>query len=256
MIPYNCPRCGVENEDNSHFCKTCSYNTEFIFIENPACPQCYTSYPKGTHFCEYDGSKLISQNELHPQCSHCGKQYDPNTMYCPEDGTLLIKNVNQAFNNLQILKNSNGTIPRASSGNRFLAFLLDGLISLGLSIPAIIFFFLGLSKLNGYNREYALVFFCLAFLLYLLPLSYSLIKDGLGKGQSFGKKAVGLMVIDIEKNCPCSYGKSCFRNIIMTLVNMIPFVGWLIEPIMVLATEDGRRLGDKAANTQVIDVQK
>jgi len=37
------------------------------------------------------------------------------------------------------------------------------------------------------------------------------------------------------------------------LVAIIPFVGWLIEPNMVLATEDGRKLGDKAANTQVID---
>lgn len=63
------------------------------------------------------------------------------------------------------------------------------------------------------------------------------------------------MVIDLDRNSPCKFGKSCFRNIIMMLVNIIPFVGWLIEPIMVIATEDGRRLGDRVANTQVIDVQ-
>ena len=61
------------------------------------------------------------------------------------------------------------------------------------------------------------------------------------------------MVVNLDNNTPCDKGKSFFRNFISGLVAIIPFVGWLIEPIMVLATEDGRKLGDKAANTQVID---
>jgi uncharacterized RDD family membrane protein YckC len=89
--------------------------------------------------------------------------------------------------------------------------------------------------------------------LYFVPLVYAFIKDGLGEGQSWGKKAVGLMVVYLPNNSACSKGQSSLRCLIGSLLGIIPFIGWLIEPIMVLATEDGRRLADKVANTQVID---
>ncbi|MDD4118812.1 MAG: RDD family protein [Kiritimatiellae bacterium] len=104
-----------------------------------------------------------------------------------------------------------------------------------------------------YNSEEAIPLFIMAGFLYLIPLSYNFIKDGLGNGQSWGKKAVGLMVIHLSDKTPCSFGQSFLRNLILVLLGIIPIVGWLIEPIIVLASEDGRRLGDKAANTQVIE---
>jgi hypothetical protein len=96
-------------------------------------------------------------------------------------------------------------------------------------------------------------FFFLGFLFSIIPLIYNSIKDGLGQGQSWGKKKLDLMVVNLDNNTPCDKKKSFFRNFISGLVFIIPFVGWLIESIMVLVTEDGRKLGDKAANTQVID---
>jgi|TARA_B100001971_G_C18086690_1_gene481302 uncharacterized RDD family membrane protein YckC len=87
-------------------------------------------------------------------------------------------------------------------------------------------------------------------------LTYNFIKDGLGKGQSWGKKAVGLMVIHLSDKTPCSLSQSLLRNLIMILLGIIPFIGWLIEPIIVLSTKDGRRLGDRAANTQVVEIKK
>jgi len=87
-------------------------------------------------------------------------------------------------------------------------------------------------------------------------LTYNFIKDGIGKGQSYGKRAAGLMVVDLKDNTPCSKGKSALRNLIWTALNMIPYIGWLIEPIVVLANDKGRRLGDLAANTQVITVKE
>ena len=139
-------------------------------------------------------------------------------------------------------------------GNRFLAALLDGLIGLGLSIPTLIFFALGIAKTESNNDEdEAVGFFLIAFLFYMIPLVYFITKDGLGQGQSWGKRALGLMVLNLENNTPCDKRKSFLRNFISGLIGIIPFVGWLIEPIMVLATEDGRKLGDKAAKTQVID---
>jgi uncharacterized RDD family membrane protein YckC len=49
-------------------------------------------------------------------------------------------------------------------------------------------------------------------------------------------------------------GQSAIRALIWCVVNLVPVVGWLIEPIMAIADENGRRLGDRAAGTQVIPV--
>ncbi len=106
---------------------------------------------------------------------------------------------------------------------------------------------------SSYDQDEAIGLFFIAALFYIIPLVYNFIKDGLGQGQSWGKRAINLMVVNLDNNSPCDKGKSFFRNFISGLVAIIPFVGWLIEPIMVLATEDGRKLDDKAANTQVID---
>jgi uncharacterized RDD family membrane protein YckC len=34
---------------------------------------------------------------------------------------------------------------------------------------------------------------------------------------------------------------------------VIPYVGWLVDLLMVIITVDGRKIGDLAAGTQVID---
>ncbi len=86
------------------------------------------------------------------------------------------------------------------------------------------------------------------------PLTYSLIKDGMGQGQSWGKKNMYLMAVDLAYNRPCSIGKSMLRNLISGLPGAIPFVGWPIEPIIVLCASDGCKPGDLAANTQVIHI--
>lgn len=258
---YNCPKCGSEFKKDTKFCQTCGCNLELEFIENPVCPKCKTSYPTNTKFCVNDGSKLVRPQDLIPKCVLCNTAYSDDIKFCPKDGgevkIILTRHFSQQHYG-QIQSNqkfgTNQKYPKASLGNRFLASLLDGLISLGLSIPAIIFFVLGMAKLDSYySKDEAIGLFIIAFLFYLIPLTYNFIKDGLGQGQSLGKKALDIMVVNLDSNTPCNKGKSFFRNFISGLVTLIPFVGWLIEPIMVLATDDGRKLGDKAANTQVID---
>lgn len=85
---------------------------------------------------------------------------------------------------------------------------------------------------------------------------YLFAKDGLGRGQSWGKRAMDLMVVDIKTNKPCTKSKSLARNLIMTGLGLIPYIGWLIEPVAVLADDDGRRLGDKVAGTMVIQTNE
>ncbi|MFA8435412.1 MAG: RDD family protein [Marinifilaceae bacterium] len=141
---------------------------------------------------------------------------------------------------------------KANLGNRFLAFLIDGFVMLGLMIPAFLVFMIA----SGLRYRLGLVsifLYFIAVLLYLLPLLYSLLKDGMKNGQSIGKRILNIKVISLRDNSSCNYGKSAGRNAMMTLLNLIPLVGWIIEPILVLSENHGRRLGDKVADTMVVD---
>ncbi|HEY5405690.1 MAG TPA: RDD family protein [Ginsengibacter sp.] len=258
-MTFNCPKCGSEFIKGTKFCQTCGCNLELEFIENPICPKCKTTYPVNTKFCVNDGFKLVRPEDLVPRCVICDTSYSDDVKFCPKDGgevkIIFAKQPQQSSYNQQMSQNlpSNQKYPKASLGNRFIAALLDGLITVGLSIPAIIFLVAGLNKNDSYNNDGAGVLIIIAILFYFIPVVYGLIKDGLGQGQSWGKSPLDLMVVNLDNNTPCDKGKSFFRNFISALVSIIPFIGWLIEPIMVLATNDGRKLGDKAANTQVID---
>lgn len=141
---------------------------------------------------------------------------------------------------------TNVSFKKASLGSRFLASLLDGFISGILAIPACFLYAIGIS-MEIYN------YVTLALILYLIPLTYTFIKDGLGNGQSWGKNAMGLRTIKVKDYSKCTKGTSVLRALVSTLVSMIPLVGWIIEPIMVLTTSDGRRLADKAAGTMVVN---
>lgn len=196
---------------------------------NHLCPICKTSYPPDVKFCINDGARLIATDSS-------AEQTEP-----------------QVHNPFERRPQIGQAYYKASIGNRFVAALLDGLILLALTIPAAGMFLFAFVTAYENKEEEAMVICFVAVLLMLLPLAFQMLKDSFGKGQSPGKKAMKLMVIDLETNMPCTKQKSFLRNIIMMLIGIVPLVGGFIEPIMVLATDDGRRLGDRAANTMVID---
>jgi len=91
-------------------------------------------------------------------------------------------------------------------------------------------------------------------LIVLATLAYLFLRDA-RRGQSLGKRASRLMVVSVTTGRPCSARDSAFRSLVLVLTGiLIPGVGWLIEPIVALVDKDGRRLGDRAADTQVIEV--
>ena len=84
-------------------------------------------------------------------------------------------------------------IVKSDIGIRFIAAIIDVLIEAGLSVPAIAFYMLGVAGFTtnslGYPVHRSLpIFFILSFFAYFIPIIYMLIKDGIGEGQSFGKK--------------------------------------------------------------------
>lgn len=84
---------------------------------------------------------------------------------------------------------------------------------------------------------------------------YAFVKDGQGRGQSIGKKKLGLMVVHLPTNAPCNRSQSALRALVLGATNLIPYLGWFVEPVVAVAAEGGRRLGDQAAGTQVIAVE-
>ncbi len=121
---------------------------------------------------------------------------------------------------------------KASAGNRFLALLIDLLVSY---VPIILF---GIVSTN------------LIALGYVASVAYTFTKDALPflGGQSIGKKAIGIKVVLTETGqmITGNYTASVLRQ----LPTIIPIFN-LIDAFMVL-TSESLRFGDKWAGTMVV----
>jgi uncharacterized RDD family membrane protein YckC len=173
-------------------------------------------------------------------CKYCDFENDSDAHFCENCGAKL------ATENFTA---SQTGYPKAPLAKRFTAALLDGFIMFGffLSTAVVCNLIYSMFNFNGVDTD------SLSALLSVIPpVIYTFIKDGLGEGQSWGKKAVGLMVVYLPNGKPCTKVQSAVRAMILGLLS-ITLIGWVVEPIMVLATSDSRRLADKVANTQVIE---
>lgn len=134
--------------------------------------------------------------------------------------------------------------PKAPLGKRVIALLIDMAVAWG---P------LGIAWLlmNWGSMPALKVFLWVPALLW--GLVYFLVKDGWPGGQSIGKRVLGLMVVTLHDKKPCTRWRSAIRQFAIIVVNFIPYIGALLEPVLVLADHGGRRLGDQMAKTQVIE---
>src|SRR5690554_1085339 len=107
------------------------------------------------------------------------------------------------------------------------------------------------------------------YLLFKDGIMYQLTKDNNWKNRSIGKKLLNLEVVTLDgKDVDLTI--SAKRNIPLTigsLIMIIPLIGWLISPVVAvivagvelivfITDKDGRRLGDKFANTMVVNQAK
>lgn len=135
---------------------------------------------------------------------------------------------------------------KAPLGQRFAAYVIDSIVGVGPAITAALFDFLFHVTQNPTNRTINMI------ATVTWAIYYGATKDARGRGQSIGKKMNGLMVVGTETNEPCTLHQSTGRAFVRFVLSAIPVVGGLIEPIAVVANDDGRRIGDRAASTQVI----
>ena len=98
---------------------------------------------------------------------------------------------------------------------------------------------------------------------FLGGLAYILIADGFAGGRSIGKRLIGLQTVLPDRRTAAGFRESIIRNLpfaVAQLAFAIPYVGWLVsvaiivfEAVLILGNEQGRRLGDEMAGTQVLD---
>jgi uncharacterized RDD family membrane protein YckC len=82
---------------------------------------------------------------------------------------------------------------------------------------------------------------------------YLLLRDALFvPGQSIGKFLVGLVVISLDTGQPCGRMTSAKRNFIF-IVPGLNVVAVCLEAVAIVQDRQGQRLGDRIANTQVIE---
>jgi len=92
------------------------------------------------------------------------------------------------------------------------------------------------------------------------------LQDGLGEGQSVGKKIIGLRVIEEQTGMGCSFTHSAIRNLpfvlailftsspfLWILLLLIPLPGLLLETYLIFSLDSGVRVGDVLGNTLVIE---
>lgn len=188
-------------------------------------------------------------------CPTCNTPIEEGTRTCPNCGRNVDDNIMKVLVKAPLL-------------DRFLASLIDSLICVLLGIPAIICYIRGMALEGAYDYSYSYsyrsyssndestIYFLAALVLYIiLPGVYAFIKDGLGNGQSLGKRVMGLKVVKVENGGKCTIALSALRALVGTLIGFLPCIGYFIEPIMVIATDDGRRLADRAAGTMVISAK-
>lgn len=128
-----------------------------------------------------------------------------------------------------------GTIMElASRSTRWLGQLLDSLILVIAFIPA--FLLSAVNETAGGVASLGVIIFCLL---------YYFFADSLPGGQSFGKRMLGIAVVDKHTHAPCSPGQAFVRNLLL-------FVLGIFDWVFILGDER-QRLGDKLAGTIVVE---
>jgi uncharacterized RDD family membrane protein YckC len=137
--------------------------------------------------------------------------------------------------------------PLAGPVSRALAYLVD----IGILLGATMMISSLMSAVSLISADLANTVGILS--LFVLPLAYGMLCEGLGHGQTVGKRLLGLRVVDAE-GLKLRPTQIILRNLLRA-VDFLPAF-YLVGGVATLATARAQRLGDLAAGTVVIRLLK
>ncbi len=140
----------------------------------------------------------------------------------------------------------------AGIGSRFMALLLDTIIMfLAIVIISILFFVLTSSSLTGsVDSLEAWETALYIFLLFLLRWGYFIFFETFLRGQTPGKKLLGIRVVR-DNGLPLSLRHALIRNL-LRIADMLPPPAYILGGMSAVISKKGQRLGDMAAGTLVV----
>ena len=132
----------------------------------------------------------------------------------------------------------------ASWGSRVGAYLIDVmLIVIGLFVIGVVFGF--------FSRGSSSVADAITVLAYLVFALYAPLMLAFNGGQTVGKKALGIAVIN-EDGRPIGLGRALWREIFSRWLLAITVIGGILDPLWPLWDDQNRALHDFMAKTRVI----
>nr|WP_211194680.1 RDD family protein [Pyxidicoccus fallax] len=127
--------------------------------------------------------------------------------------------------------------------SRFLAWLLDGLIVMGISLAVIMGLGVVSMAFEGLGNALAIVIY------FLIEWGYSIALETVWSGQTVGKRALSLRVIQ-ESGVRIGFYHAALRNLARP-VDRLPFF-YLVGGLAALVSGSHQRLGDMLAGTIVV----
>ncbi len=131
---------------------------------------------------------------------------------------------------------------------RFFAWMIDIVVVIGVYIAVSLTLGIALAMFGGFGQ------LALFIILFVLWQGYFLILEGAWHGQTVGKRALGIRVLD-RNGLRVTWGQSALRNLVRMVDAPLPFffaVGGLTQAF----NRNGLRLGDIVAGTVVVKVNR
>ena len=142
----------------------------------------------------------------------------------------------------------------ASWGRRAAAILIDSLIVLGAAAVGILL--IAVDNFRDGIAPVAIVGLVILFSTITVGQAlYFTILNGNERGQTYGKRALGIRVIDAQTGGPIGYGRSFGRWFVPFAVNSLCGVFSIVDDLWPLRDARNQALHDKVANSIVVRVQ-
>ena len=188
-------------------------------------------------------------------CANCGHQISDYAQSCPSCAhprvaTPLPQQAVQSWPGAALGLPQHGPNSLAAPGQRLVARIVDGiLLAIGFLIVIVAFAAVGSATSDAAGGLVVIAYFLAiaGVIAYEVGLTAT-------RGQTVGKMAMGIRVVDIATGQPPGWGPSFVRWVIPAVISIVP-LGGLVDAAWLLWDQNRQCLHDKPAKTLVIRIR-